>query len=300
MWIGPVTARRLPRKAAAFMRPSRNMPRPRKGIRYERRLLAAALSCLVTVTGSAQIIYLSDNRSVEGSGSAQFYNYPSFQPIASTNYSASQTPAASFAANAGNVGATVTLTPSGDSGISSFSASQNSIFTSEEMSSVAACTAFAWASGNDPGTAHGTATAIFNVGFAVSAPVPYTLMIITDPYSIDSSVAGLSYDLTSAAGGQSVLGTATKVPNPFSPSWAEALVPEYSGVLEPGDIYTIDASLEVGAGQMNNPNYSILVDLAIVPEPSSSVLATVGMFVLTMRWLLRRSGRPVWPESCFC
>jgi len=159
------------------------------------------------------------------------------------------------------------------------------------MSSVAACTAFAWASGNDPGTAHGTATAIFNVGFAVSAPVPYTLIIITDPYSIDSSVAGLSYDLTSNASGQSVLGTATEVPNPFSPSWPGALVPEYSGVLEPGDIYTIDASLEVGAGQMNNPNYSMLVDLAIVPEPSSGALATVGMFVLTMRWLLRRSGR---------
>jgi hypothetical protein len=278
------------------------------------RILRGALYATVfcwfgTAILCGQIVYVSDNRSVEVNAQAAIQEVltvengvPVGPIVASTNYSAIQTPSTAFSSLSGSLQADITTSyyspgPPVVSGTAwaGGSATQNSSLSSSEVfctgtGSGYGCNAFG--GNNTLYAGDGGGISILNVSFSVSSPVPYTLVVAV--YN-DLYDATFSCDLTSS--GTSVLGGSSPYisegafPTPFWQYGVTGPAYQYSGELEPGTVYTLNASLNCITGDpLGGLVNDMGVDLAIVPEPSSVALCAIGAFLFKLRKPICRNG----------
>ena len=233
----------------------------------------------------AQISYLSDNRSVST------YGYRVYQDDAEphalhTNdvYSHFQTPASPYSDFQGNVS---------DNTYSSIhsSASQDSGLMPNQIqfsSSIYVLSSLFWSlqpSGPlSPYAQHVEASSSFAVTFSVSSPLEYTLS--TDwSYSQDFTEYSVpnSGGCTLVSASQGLIWQSL----PLQVTWPinnGSRLYSFSGVLEPGNTYTLSVSMTTYSYYTDTPpttgNYGADVVLATVPEPNSLMMLALGLPML--------------------
>lgn len=267
-----------------------------KYLRRARSLAVMAFCCCICVNGFAQLVYLTDSRSVSGSASIET-NGPPYYVISYSGYSGSAAPSAPFADFQGSASGTATLV----SGIlftnpntgqllppttntATVNAFQNSFLHSGEL----------YFNSTEHGSASETAngwiaqgSSSLQVTFSVSAPVAYNLGVLGLG---DPSASYDSYNLSSANQGMLVNGNTGTMEQ--AEDYGNRL--NYSGTFSPGDVYTL--TLGSGGGDGGGPGYfntfgdggGLLVDLT-VPEPSTTALAGLAFLILIVR--ARRIGQ---------
>jgi hypothetical protein len=270
------------RRMNRIMKPEGGFPRGLIGLRRVGVLLVLALSFLSVANGFAQLIYLSDSRSVSGYANVNWPSDPIYYTTSFTgNFSGSASPSAPFADFATNLSGSATLiggffsaNPAGggmDIPItvnSSVSVSQNSFLHPQELnySSFEGNSGTLASSGaNVQGKYwYGGGGSSLQVSFEVLSPVPYTLWVsgTGDPVSVADS-----YTLSSAAQGVLVSSTSTNLLNYWGPRIY------YSGVFNPSDIYTLTLT-----SNGENDGGGLMADLT-VPEPSTAGLAGLALLV---------------------
>jgi PEP-CTERM motif-containing protein len=115
---------------------------------------------------------------------------------------------------------------------------------------------------------------LLNVSFSVSAPAAFSL---TEQNYDHQELPRSMFTLSSANNGLIVQG-----PDPRNYT---GVVLQYSGMLEPNDIYTLQISSEVytsdGYSDFDDAGITVIMD---VPEPSSHLLLGIGMIgIVAMR-----------------
>lgn len=242
-------------------------------------LLAAGL--LLAGRVYAQINYLSDNRSVSVSGHSLYVD-SSTDPstVYSNGYSYFQTPASPYSDFHGSVGGGL----SGGLYIGNVisSASQDSGMTPNQIQVSSGIFVYSgFFSGNGQ---YGDALSSFAVAFSVSSPLEYTL-------STDWSYSYYWGDYWVPNSGGCTLVSASQgliwQSLPLQPSWddsEDSRLDSFSGVLEPGDIYTLSVSMATDSAYQDTPpttgDYSADVALTTVPEPNSLVMLALGLPML--------------------
>lgn len=258
-----------------------------KSLRKVRFLLVLALSFLSAGSGFAQLIYLSDTRSVGGYAdvNSEFSTAPYYTTSFTGNFSGSASPAqfANFATNWGGaanfVGGLFSTNPAGGGTDlpmtinSTVSVSQNSFLQSQELY----YSSFETVSGTpgDPdqpsGYWSGAGTSSLQVSFEVLSPVSYTLRLVGTG---DSAAGSDTYNLSSAAQGTLVGGSTYTMlfqqHNYGGPIY-------YSGVFDPGNTYTLTLT---SSGNLDGAG--LMADLT-VPEPSMPALAGLVFLIFCFR-----------------
>jgi hypothetical protein len=264
---------------------------PRGSIYHIPWLLLTAMSCFAVATGYAQLNYLSDSRSVYAYATVDTNGFTYAPTISySGDFSGSATPSTQFADFGINYSGTATAVLSGLTGNTGQSippetitatgfASQTSFLHPLELyynSWEATWGTPPYSGLLPPGTwAYGTSS--LQVSFNVSSPVAYSL---TYEGLLDPLGGGFSLTLSSALQGVLINTNSGQLMN-----YGEYGVPiNYSGTFEPGDIYTMNIYSE---GELDDNG--VMVDIVVVPEPSSMVLGGLALGVS----LVCRLRRPV-------
>jgi hypothetical protein len=280
-----------------------------KRLRYLRRvqsLFVIALLCCVAVNGFAQLIYLTDTRSVSGSASlatslANAIPTPPYYVNSYSPFSGSAMPSAPFADFQGSASGTGTLTfalsnavtgqltpfsnsDDVDASQTSFLHPQELYFNSVEGGDIPGSQLSQW-------TAQGSSS--LQVTFTVSAPTPYTL---TCRGTGDPVASYLSYNLSSADQGVLVNGNTYTMLNVHE--FGAPFI--YTGSFDPGEVYTLTLQSQggfTGPGP-NGDGGGFIADL-VVPEPSITAFAGLAFLIFFCGHIERgnqnkhRKGSPV-------
>jgi hypothetical protein len=261
--------------------------------RRVRSLVVMAFYCCVSINGFAQLIYLTDTRSVSGSASfgTNQYGTPPFYIASYSGYSGSASPSGPFAdfqgsvigsailatgitnPNTGQVLPPITNTATIGANQSSFLHSQELYYQSGEFAS--------------PSSANGwvaTGDSSLQVTFSVAAPVAYNLSVLGLGDPLGSSD---SYNLSSANLGALMNGnTGTMLQaNDYG------IRLNYSGTFNPGDVYTLTLDSHggaIGPAQFGDGG-GLQVDL-VVPEPSMTALEGLAFLIFLLRPRRMRKG----------
>jgi hypothetical protein len=251
-----------------------------------RSLVVMAICCCICINGFAQLVYLTDSRSISGSASASgLVAPPVYYTVSYSGYSGSATPSAPFADFQGGASGTAIYVGGFSNPINgqvslftntatitdvqkSFLHSQELYFNSSEFGSGSPSSANGWSA---------QALSSLKVTFSVSDPVTYNLIVqgLGDPIaSFDS------YNLSSA--NQGVLASGDTRTMIQMQDYGNRL--SYSGTFNPGDVYTLTLESQGGA---NGPapfgdGGGLLADL-VVPEPSMTALAGLAFLIFLLR-----------------
>lgn len=248
-------------------------------------LAVVAFCCCVCANGFAQLIYLTDSRSISGTAtSSGTVAPPAFFTISYTPFSGSAAPSTPFADFQGNASGTAiyvggfsnpttgqlsqfTNTATISAGQNSFLHSQELYFGSSEFGS--GSSTYGWSA---------QATSSLQVTFSVSAPLAYSLAV---QGSGDPLATYDSYNLSSANLGVLVNGNTQTMLQ--ANDYGERL--NYSGIFNPGDIYTLTLGSQGGAigPAPYGDGGGFLADLTVVPEPSITALAGLAFLIFLLR-----------------
>jgi hypothetical protein len=271
---------------------SKRIFRRLKYLRRVQSLFVMAFLCCVAVNGFAQLIYLTDTRSISGSASIAGGvptedQTPPFYLNSYSPFSGSAMPSAPFADFQGSASGTGTLTfaysnsatgqliPFSNSGEvdarqTSFLHPQELYFSSTEFGSTPGTESSQW-------TAQGSS--FLQVTFTVSAPTPYTL---TCTGTGDPIASYLSYNLSGADQSVLVNGDTSTM---FNSRFQEYGVPFiYTGSFNPGDVYTLTLQSQggfIGSGP-NGDGGGFVADL-VVPEPSMTAFAGLAFLIFLLQ-----------------
>lgn len=243
-----------------------------------RRFAIPAIACLAVPAVQAQLIYVSDNRSVSAAVGLQTNGYGSGQVTYSGDYSASagSSPAfANFNTNlSGSAWLQVVQGASTNAYYASVGVQQTSFLNSQEIS----YSSFVNESGNTtPG--HCNESSYLQVLFIVSSPVTYNLTCQRGP---DPLFSAESWTLSSAS--QGVLAASShynggNYTGPFA----------YTGILSPGDEYTFTLQETASSAPAPYGDAGGLQAILTVPEPAPGWLLGLGFCGLLAFKVKRRN-----------
>lgn len=226
---------------------------------------------LIARGAQGQINVISQNQAMSVSGNVFIHNL-------SSNYT--------FSATSGSVGGDITLTDSNADqfGFSCMMAGFRSTanMQSGQGNNGLFCDSRVQARGFGPvdgssGNGNGDASSGYQVSFTVSSPLAFQMSVsnfnFAAPYGGE---VGFNYTFTLSSANQGFIGgwsSGGEIPNPGGST--------FTGILEPGDIYTFQDFIETG-GQVEDPNsetgaVGADVTLSLVPEPSAVWLFGIGV-----------------------
>lgn len=250
-----------------------------------RGLLVVALSCFVSAKGFAQLIYLTDTRSVSGSASvtdvSQYNSGPYYTTSYSGDYSGSAAPSSQFGdfqgnANGGAIFQGGLNLPGGNQSAmtisSSVAASQNSFLHLDELY----FSAFESSSGSpgslgQPSTqwsAQGSSS--LQVTFQVLSPIDFNFLL---QGTGDPSASSDDFSLSSS--GQGVLFSGNSESMLQKNEYGTAI--DYSGTFMPGNTYTMTLDSQGGLD-----GGGLIADM-VVPEPSMTALAGLALVIFLLK-----------------
>lgn len=256
--------------------------------RIQSLLVVMAFCCCICSNGFAQLVYLTDSRSVSGSASVPTNGLPAFDYVTSYSpFSGSATPSAPFADFNGGVGGVATLIGAYSNPITGqlspftnspgINAHQNSFLHSQELYFNSSVNDYNFTTGS--GFWQATGSSSLQVSFSVSSPTEFLLSVggLGDPTGTADS-----YNLSSADLGVLVNGNTGTM---FG-QYGNGILINYSGIFNPGDIYTLTLQTSRSDGGLAPDNFpeigGLLVDLT-VPEPSMTALAGLAFLIFLLR-----------------
>ena len=248
---------------------------------HMRKISVVVLGLLTAGSVHAQLTILTDNQSVNVSGWVEDAGGNVTQ-----SYSQSQTQANSFASFTSSVGANVSGPFCNNTIFSGSSAAQNSFASSTQLSysgSVGAFQSYPAPAGH----LYAEASSLFTVSFSVSSATQFSLT--DNQHNWDFADTGESLTLSSSSHGVIVTGPQL---NPVGDG-----LDQYSGILEPDQIYTLQVSLTTQ--DSSQPNVSQAFEVALnmpeispVPEPSPGLLLGMGSVIAGLVVLRRKRPAP--------
>ena len=255
-----------------------------------RKIFVFVTGLLIAGRVPAQTVdFISDSRNVSVSGFAQA------SPLPATNYSSSQAPSTPFADFQGSVGGNAQSTYLAERPQASSGASQNSSLSATAID----FNTYVFVTGRGSGTYGGEsllaqASSSLSVSFSVASPTIYDLSFPSAGGIAIYSQFYSHFDFLSANNG-SVSAIVDS-----DQSGLPGITSSYMGILQPGNIYTIDATLKLGTdladpiGGFSNFNYGFSMDLTTpelssVPEPSANLLLGMGAGLAGLVALGRKS-----------
>lgn len=261
-------------------------------------LAVTTLISPVAPSAHAQIIYVSDNRSVSAAvGIDTNANSISLGGLAtvtySGNYSGSASPSSPYADFNSSLAGTANVS-SAYNGVSNYfsfnvTASQNSSLGAQGISYLSGVHEGDNYPNQNAPYSQISETSSFQVSFMVATTTPYDLTLTR---GIDPSFSQETWSLTSANFGSLVSG-----PPPVFPGGptAEGTF-NYSGMFNPGDVYTLTmyehAAFHGGAPSVTGEEGDLQA-LLEVPEPESSFLLGMGALCLIAARHRRKSEEQV-------
>lgn len=236
-------------------------------MRYKYALL---LALLMTGKAHAQLNFLSSSQSVSASANVSIHQY------ASSNFT--------YTANSGSVGGSIFLTDPnpdkfGNSNESAYFVSDANLGAAYGAKGISINSSVS-AQGKGPsdesgGGGSGSASSAFQVTFGVSSPQMFSMSAMHNWNGVEPGEMWLSFSLILTSSNQGFIcglgnqGEGTPGDEAF-----------FSGLLVPGDVYTLQDTMEVYGG-IDDPFGESLglqgsASLNVVPEPSSNLLLGMG------------------------
>jgi hypothetical protein len=235
--------------------------------RVLRFIFVSSAACLLATRLEAQVNWLTDNRSVTVTG------YVQIPSLTVSNYSATASPPASWAALNGNISGAADLSANGQVAHGDSEAKQNSYTAGTQFNFSSLVTAATGGLGQNC-TCYAEADSLCKISFSVNSLLTWSLAVDFDEHNGNLSA---NWDLISAQVG-SILGSPIQNPNPGGPPLF------YEGTLAPGDIYTLNISLSASQNALDPLGDSsaagVSATFLIVPEPSASALVGTGLLGL--------------------